>query len=194
MTRVTSDRETLANARLWLAFASMLFVVLGGLLALGVRYQLAWPNQNVPYAALTPTVENSAGPKMTQQAPEANLALWHIGDTVEFKNDAELNGRTILTICGFLAAMILALYLLLPRLAGLEDTWNRIEDGSPGWIVGQQPSNCWTRWPGRHGHRPGTSAATCSCRSSRARPRRRAGCCCSTPAARPRCSPAAGRR
>ena len=47
----------------------------------------------------------------------------------------ELNGRTILTLCGFLAAMILALYLLLPQLAGLEDTWNRIEDGSPGWIV-----------------------------------------------------------
>ena len=31
--------------------------------------------------------------------------------------------------------MILALYLLLPQLAGLEDTWERIEDGSPGWIV-----------------------------------------------------------
>jgi len=47
----------------------------------------------------------------------------------------ELKGRSILTLCGFLAAMILALYLLLPQLAGLEDTWNRIEDGSPGWIV-----------------------------------------------------------
>ena len=31
--------------------------------------------------------------------------------------------------------MILGLYLLLPQLAGLEDTWSRIEDGSPGWIV-----------------------------------------------------------
>jgi uncharacterized protein (TIRG00374 family) len=47
----------------------------------------------------------------------------------------ELNGRTILTLCGFLAAMILGLYFLLPQLTGLEDTWSRIEDGSPGWIA-----------------------------------------------------------
>ena len=47
----------------------------------------------------------------------------------------EFNGRTVLTLCGFLAAAILALYLLLPQLAGLEDTWSRIEDGSPTWIV-----------------------------------------------------------
>ena len=49
--------------------------------------------------------------------------------------DLEFNGRTVLTLCGFLAAAILGLYLLLPQLAGLEDTWSRIEDGSPGWIV-----------------------------------------------------------
>jgi uncharacterized protein (TIRG00374 family) len=47
----------------------------------------------------------------------------------------ELNGRTILTLCGFLVAMIAGLYFLLPQLTGLEDTWNRIEDGSPGWIL-----------------------------------------------------------
>ena len=47
----------------------------------------------------------------------------------------EFSGRTVLTLCGFLAAMILGLYLLLPQLAGLEDTWSRIEDGSPAWIV-----------------------------------------------------------
>jgi len=47
----------------------------------------------------------------------------------------EFSGRTVLTLCGFLAAMILGLYLLLPQLAGLEDTWERIEDGSPLWIV-----------------------------------------------------------
>ncbi len=46
----------------------------------------------------------------------------------------EFSGRTVLTLCGFLAAMIAGLYLLLPQLAGLEDTWERIEDGSPIWI------------------------------------------------------------
>ena len=35
----------------------------------------------------------------------------------------EFNGRTVLTLCGFLAAMIAGLYFLLPQLAGLEDTW-----------------------------------------------------------------------
>jgi uncharacterized protein (TIRG00374 family) len=59
------------------------------------------------------------------------------GDAHEDDDDRglELNGRTVLTLCGFLAAMVLALYLLLPQLAGLNDTWKRIEDGSPGWIV-----------------------------------------------------------
>ncbi len=47
----------------------------------------------------------------------------------------EFTGRSVLTLCGFLAAMILGLYLLLPQLAGLEDTWSRIEDGSPFWIL-----------------------------------------------------------
>ncbi len=46
----------------------------------------------------------------------------------------EFNGRTVLTLCGFLFAAIAALYLLLPQLAGLHDTWNRIENGSPWWM------------------------------------------------------------
>ena len=29
----------------------------------------------------------------------------------------------------------MALYLLLPRLAGLEQTWHRVRDGSPGWLA-----------------------------------------------------------
>ena len=31
--------------------------------------------------------------------------------------------------------MIAGLYFLLPQLAGLEDTWERLEDGTPKWIV-----------------------------------------------------------
>ena len=49
-------------------FTALLFVILGGLLALGVRYQIAWPSQNVPYAKILPG-------KMTSKAPEANVAL-----------------------------------------------------------------------------------------------------------------------
>jgi uncharacterized membrane protein YbhN (UPF0104 family) len=45
----------------------------------------------------------------------------------------DFNGRTVLTLCGFLVAAIAALYFLLPQFAGLNDTWRRIEDGSPWW-------------------------------------------------------------
>lgn len=69
-------------------FVSLLFVILGGLLALGVRYQLAWPNQNVPYAKLLPR-------KMTNRAPEANLALWKLGGEVEAVGDLQVGGRVI---------------------------------------------------------------------------------------------------
>lgn len=47
----------------------------------------------------------------------------------------EFSARGVLSLCGFLAAMILGLYLLLPQLVGLEDTWEQIEDGSPFWIL-----------------------------------------------------------
>jgi uncharacterized membrane protein YbhN (UPF0104 family) len=33
------------------------------------------------------------------------------------------------------ALALVALYLLVPRLAGLEHTWQRIRDGSPGWLA-----------------------------------------------------------
>jgi uncharacterized protein (TIRG00374 family) len=46
----------------------------------------------------------------------------------------EFTPRSLLTLGGFLVASIAALYFLLPKLAGLEDTWHRIEDGSPYWM------------------------------------------------------------
>jgi uncharacterized protein (TIRG00374 family) len=47
----------------------------------------------------------------------------------------QLTGRRALVFCGFLAASLAALYYLLPQLAGLQDTWHRIEDGSPWWML-----------------------------------------------------------
>ncbi len=69
------------------------------------------------------------------QAPEQTRPAPGPGDQDDDDRGLEFNGRTVLTLCGFLFATILALYFLLPRLAGLEDTWNRIEDGNPAWIV-----------------------------------------------------------
>jgi uncharacterized protein (TIRG00374 family) len=44
-------------------------------------------------------------------------------------------GRKALVWFGSTAALILIVYLLIPHLAGLEDTWNRIKDGSPAWLA-----------------------------------------------------------
>jgi uncharacterized membrane protein YbhN (UPF0104 family) len=46
----------------------------------------------------------------------------------------ELGARNLLVVGGFLATSLAALYFLLPQLAGLNDTWRRIEDGSPYWM------------------------------------------------------------
>ncbi len=46
----------------------------------------------------------------------------------------QFTARNLLFLGGFLAASLAALYYLLPQLAGLEDTWHRIENGSPYWI------------------------------------------------------------
>jgi uncharacterized membrane protein YbhN (UPF0104 family) len=47
----------------------------------------------------------------------------------------EFTPRNLLVLVGFLVASIAALYYLLPQLAGLDDTWHRIENGSPYWIA-----------------------------------------------------------
>ncbi len=44
-------------------------------------------------------------------------------------------GRRALVWFGATAVLILIVYLLVPHLAGIEDTWNRIRDGSPAWLA-----------------------------------------------------------
>jgi uncharacterized protein (TIRG00374 family) len=47
----------------------------------------------------------------------------------------QFTARNLLVLSGFLAASLAAMYYLLPQLAGLQDTWHRIEDGSPYWML-----------------------------------------------------------
>jgi uncharacterized membrane protein YbhN (UPF0104 family) len=47
----------------------------------------------------------------------------------------QFTARNVLVLGGFLVASLAALYYLLPQLAGLQDTWHRIEDGSPWWML-----------------------------------------------------------
>ena len=47
----------------------------------------------------------------------------------------QITRRSIVTLAAFLLASIAALYFLLPQFAGLDDTWARIGDGRPVWII-----------------------------------------------------------
>jgi uncharacterized protein (TIRG00374 family) len=47
----------------------------------------------------------------------------------------EISRRSLLLLGGFLLASLAALYFLLPQLAGLDETWNRIEQGDPVWLA-----------------------------------------------------------
>jgi uncharacterized protein (TIRG00374 family) len=69
------------------------------------------------------------------RAPQHTADSTSPGGAHDDDHGLEFSGRTVLTLCGFLLAMIAGLYFLLPQLAGLEDTWHRIGDGSPRWIV-----------------------------------------------------------
>jgi uncharacterized protein (TIRG00374 family) len=55
--------------------------------------------------------------------------------TEDDEHGLEVSPRGLLTLGGFLLAALAALYFLLPKLAGLQDTWRRIEDGSPWWMA-----------------------------------------------------------
>ena len=79
-------------------FSSLLFVILGGLLAMGVRYQLAWPGQHVPYHWALPggaLPADGDGPRMTTLAPEANPANWEAGAGGVLSQDVTIGDRAI---------------------------------------------------------------------------------------------------
>jgi uncharacterized protein (TIRG00374 family) len=47
----------------------------------------------------------------------------------------QVTRRNVVVLAGFLFASLAALYFLLPQIAGLDDTWNRINEGRPAWTV-----------------------------------------------------------
>ena len=46
----------------------------------------------------------------------------------------DLSARNLVGFAIFVVLAIVALYFLLPQVAGLEETWHRLEDGSPVWL------------------------------------------------------------
>jgi uncharacterized protein (TIRG00374 family) len=47
----------------------------------------------------------------------------------------ELSKKAIATFALFVVLAVVALYFLLPQITGLNDTWHRIEQGSPAWLL-----------------------------------------------------------
>jgi uncharacterized membrane protein YbhN (UPF0104 family) len=70
--------------------------------------------------------EPSSAPLQAGREPE--------DDEVGTPPRLQFKPRNLLALGGFLVASIAAMYYLLPQLAGLNDTWHRIEDGSPYWM------------------------------------------------------------
>jgi uncharacterized protein (TIRG00374 family) len=64
-----------------------------------------------------------ADPQVNPQPPEVE----------EERPALEVNRRNVVALGGFLIASLAALYFLLPQIAGLDDTWNRINEGRPEW-------------------------------------------------------------
>jgi uncharacterized protein (TIRG00374 family) len=78
----------------------------------------------------------SRAPEDEQLLPETELEALEIEAAEEGdEHGLEINRRTVLSLGAFLLLSLAALYFLLPQLAGLEDTWRRIEDGSPYWML-----------------------------------------------------------
>jgi uncharacterized protein (TIRG00374 family) len=67
------------------------------------------------------------------QEPEANPNP--VPDDVEERPFLQLTTRNVVALAAFLLAALAALYFLLPQIAGLDDTWNRIGDGRPEWTI-----------------------------------------------------------
>jgi uncharacterized protein (TIRG00374 family) len=55
--------------------------------------------------------------------------------SVEERPALQITRRNLVVLGGFLLAALAALYVLLPQIAGLNDTWNRIRDGRPEWLA-----------------------------------------------------------
>ncbi len=65
--------------------------------------------------------------------PDPSVAAPHADDPRP--PSLEFSKRKLLILGGFLILSIAALYYLLPQLAGLDETWNRLKNGRPEWLA-----------------------------------------------------------
>jgi uncharacterized protein (TIRG00374 family) len=72
---------------------------------------------------------------MSQVAPDSVEQHGRHEEDDESDGHLSFTPRRLLLVVGFLIVAIVALYYLGPRLAGLEQTWHRIERGDPYWLL-----------------------------------------------------------
>jgi uncharacterized protein (TIRG00374 family) len=72
---------------------------------------------------------------MTESAAPVQQASPEPREDDDERPALQLTRRNVIALAGFLILSLGALYLLLPQIAGLDDTWNRIGDGRPVWII-----------------------------------------------------------
>jgi uncharacterized protein (TIRG00374 family) len=66
------------------------------------------------------------------QRPEENPVP---ADDDDERPALQITTRNMVALAAFLVLSLAALYFLLPQIAGLDDTWNRINDGRPAWTI-----------------------------------------------------------
>ena len=71
---------------------------------------------------------------MSAVPPEAPAPVPDLADVEEMPR-ARVTRREAYLLLGFVVIAVAFLYFALPRLTGLEDTWNRIREGDPVWLV-----------------------------------------------------------
>jgi uncharacterized protein (TIRG00374 family) len=67
--------------------------------------------------------------------PQVNPEPPEDDDDHEERPALTVTRRNLIALAGFLLASLAALYFLAPQLAGLDDTWARIETGRPVWTI-----------------------------------------------------------
>jgi hypothetical protein len=70
----------------------------------------------------------ASDPQVNPEPPEND-------DDQDERPAIKITARGLIGIVAFLLLALAALYFLLPKLAGLDDTWKRIEDGRPAWTI-----------------------------------------------------------
>ena len=67
-------------------------------------------------------------------APNPPRARGRATTTRSTRPGSTSRARNLVGFALFVVLAIVALYFLLPQVAGLEETWHRLEDGSPVWL------------------------------------------------------------